>query len=154
MAFLAAVVCGAWFSVLPPGWHQSGAPRAPVIGGVVPSNTFSWAATPRSVFDLANPLPRDGIYIWVTLNRPRGGPSGPALRPPLQLGNATLLAQEGAPRLPEYRFEGRYRRQYEVTVGVDFGRPAPSLGLRSSADRVLRRLVFPRWTPLVQHRTC
>ena len=120
----------------------------------MPSNTFSWAATPRSVFDLTNPLPRGGIYIWLTLRRPKEGPSGPALRPPLQLRDASLLAQEGAPRLSEFRFEGRYRRQFEVMVGVDFGRPMPSPRLRALADRVLRRLVFPRWTPFPQHRAC
>src|SRR5439155_1207178 len=63
---VASYVCGASFSALPPGWHQSGSGRALIIDGVVPSNTFSWAATPRTVYDLiagvafgrASPPPR------------------------------------------------------------------------------------------------
>lgn len=154
LAAAAVVVCGASFGALPPGWHQSGAPAVPVIGGVPASNTFSWAATPRTVFDLTKPLPRGGIYIWVMLWRPNGGPSGTLLRLPLRLRNASLLAQEGAPMLPEYRFEGRYRQQYEAMVGVDFGRAAPPPRLRSRAERVLRRLVLPRWVPLPRRSAC
>lgn len=147
MVSLATVVCGASFALLPPGWHQSGAPAVRVVGGVPVSNTFSWAATPESVFDLTKPLPRDGIYIWVMLRGPRRGPVMPPLQIPLRLHDATLLAQKGAPRLPEYRFEGRYRRQYDVTAGVDFARAHPPAKLRVRAERVLRRLVLPRWVP-------
>lgn len=148
------VVCGARFRALPSGWHQSGLPPALVVGGVVPSNTFSWAATPRSVFDLTRPLPRSGLYIWVDLIRPRKGPSGPRLRLPLRLRDARVIEEKGpVAGLPEYRFEGRYERQYDLIVGVDFGRTSPPPRLRARAERVLRRLVLPRWVPF-RRRTC
>jgi hypothetical protein len=147
-------VCGAHFAHLPSGWHQSGAPSALVIGGVVPSNTDSWAATPRSVFDLTRPLPRSGIYIWIDLRRPRKGPSGPLLRLPLRLRDARVIEQEGAPKLPEFRFQGRYKRQYDVTAGVDFGRASPSPRLCRLAGRLLRGVVFPRWVPFAKRSSC
>src|SRR4051794_6607632 len=146
-AALPAVVCGASFRALPPRWHQSGAPSTPIIGGEVPANTYSWAATPRSVWNLIKPLPRDGIYIWVDLIRPKPGLTGTPLRLPPLLRQAQGIAQKAAPRLPEYRIEGRYRHQYDVILGVDFGRASPPLHLRRIADRVLRRLVLPRWVP-------
>jgi hypothetical protein len=122
---------------------------------VVPSNTDSWAATPRSVFDLTKPLPRSGLYIWVDLIRPRTGPSGPRLRLPLLLRNARVIEEKGAVAgLPEYRFEGRYNRQYNVIVGVDFGRTSPPPPLRARAERVLRRLVLPRWVPFRRRTSC
>ena len=147
-------VCGAWFRALPSGWHQSGSPSALVIDGQVPSNTVSWAATPKSVWDLQNPLPRRGIYIWVDLIRPRGGPHGTPLRLPLRLHNASVIAQEGRFSLPEYRFQGRYRHQYQVILGVDFGRASPPTRLRRLADRVLHRLVLPRWVPFRHRGSC
>jgi hypothetical protein len=147
-------VCGARFRALPSGWHQSGSPSALVIGGQVPSNTDSWAATPRSVFDLVRPLPRKGIYIWVDLIRPRSGVRGVPLRLPLQLHNASVIAQEGRFSLPEYRFQGRYRHQYQVILGVDFGRASPPTRLRRLADRVLHQLVLPRWVPFRHHGSC
>jgi hypothetical protein len=149
-----AAVCGASFKLLPRHWHQSGAPRALIIGGEVPSNTDSWAATPRSVWDLTKPLPRGGIYIWVDLSRPKGGPTGKPLRLPLLLRKALVIGQEGAPRLPEYRIEGRYRHQYDVILGVDFGRASPPPRLRRLADRVLRQLVLPRWVPFPRRSSC
>ena len=149
------VVCGAWFRALPPGWHQSGSPPALVVGGVVPSNTDSWAATPRSVFDLTKPLPRTGIYIWVDLIRPRRGPIGSALRLPLRLRGARVIEQKGAVAgLPEYRFQGRYKRQYNAIIGVDFGRASPPARLRRLADRALRGLVLPRWVPFTRRSSC
>ena len=148
-----AVVCGASFSVLPSRWHQSGAPSTPIIGGEVPGNTDSWAATPRSVWNLVKPLPRDGIYIWVDLIRPKRGATGAPLRLPLLLRKAKVIAQEGS-RLPEYRIEGRYRHQYDVILGVDFGRYSPPPRLRRLADRVLRTLVLPRWVPFSRRSSC
>lgn len=153
-AGLPAVVCGASFRALPLRWHQSGAPSTPIIGGEVPGNTWSWAATPRWVGNLVKPLPRDGIYIWVDLIRPKRGPTGTPLRLPLLLGQATVIEQEGAPHLPEYRIEGRYRRQYDVILGVDFGRSSPPPRLRRLADRVLRTLVLPRWVPFPRRSSC
>jgi hypothetical protein len=150
---LPAVVCGASFRVLPSHWHQSGAPSTPIIDGEVPGNTYSWAATPPSVWNLVKPLPRDGIHIWVDLVRPKHGPSGTRLRLPLLLSKAKVIAQEGS-RLPEYRIEGRYRHQYNVTLGVDFGRSSPPARLRQLADRVLRTLVLPRWTPFSHRSSC
>jgi hypothetical protein len=149
------VVCGAWFRALPPGWHQSGSPSALVVGGVVPSNTDSWAATPRSVFDLTKPLPRIGLYIWVDLIRPRKGPIGSPLRLPLRLHRARVIEQKGAVAgLPEYRFQGRYKRQYNAIIGVDFGHASPPARLRRVADRVLRGLVLPRWVPFTTRSSC
>jgi hypothetical protein len=153
-AGLPSVVCGASFKALPPHWRQSGISSAPVIGGYVPSNTFSWAATPRSVQNLVKPLPRNGIYVWVDLIRPRHGPTGPLLRLPLLLRNASVIQQEGAPALPEYRIEGRYRRQYDVILGVDFGRSSPPPRLHRLADRVLHQLVLRRWVPFARHSSC
>jgi hypothetical protein len=150
-----ALVVGPRAARGPLGWHQSGAPTALVIGGVVPSNTFSWAATPRSVFDMTKPLPRDGIYVWVLLRRPEHGPTGAPLRLSLRLHDARLIDQEGAkPGLPEYRFDGRYRDQYEVSVGVEFGRARPPLRLRARAERVLRALGLPRWVPFSRRTRC
>lgn len=152
---LPRVVCGAWFKALPSGWHQSGSPSALVIGGVVPSNTDSWAATPRSVYDLTKPLPREGIYIWAELVRPKKGPTGHALRLPLRLRNARVIEQKGAVAgLPEYRFQGRYKHQYNAVIGVDFGRTSPPARLRRLADGVLRRVVLPRWVPFTRRTAC
>jgi hypothetical protein len=147
---LPRVVCGAWFRRLPPGWHQSGSPSALVVGGVVPSTTDSWAATPRSVFDLTKPLPRNGIYLWVILKRPKLGPGGRGLRLPLRLRHARVIEEKGAVAGPEYRFQGRYKHQYEATIGVDFGRTSPPRALRRRADHVLRRIVLPRWVPFAR----
>ena len=150
-----AFVCGASFRDLPSRWHQSGVPSTPIIGGEVPANTDSWAATPRSVWNLVKPLPHDGIYIWVDLIRPKRGPSGTPLRLRLVLRKAKVIAQEGAvPRLPEYRIEGRYGHQYNVILGVDFGRSSPPPSLRRLADRVLRTLVLPRWVPFPRRSSC
>lgn len=149
-----SVVCGASFRSLPSRWHQSGPPSTLIIGGEVPGNTDTWAVTPRSVWDLEEPLPRDGIYISVDLRRPKGGPTGRPLHLPLLLGKARAIKQEGSPRLPEYRIEGRYRHQYDVILGVDFGRVSPPPRLRRLADRVLRTLVLPRWVPFSRRSSC
>jgi len=150
------VVCGAWFRTLPSGWHQSGSPSALVIGGVVPSGPTSWAATPRFVSDLREPLPRDGIFVWVTLSRPhKTGPSGRELRLPLLLRNFTLMPKPPLGGSPWYRLHGRYKRQYNVSVGVEFGRGAhPTARLRRLADRVLRSVVLPRWVPFTNRSSC
>jgi hypothetical protein len=153
-AGLPAIVCGAAFRALPSHWHQSEAPPTPIISGEVPGNTDSWAATPPSVWNLVKPLPRDGVYIWVDLIRPKRGPTGTPLRLPLLLRKAEVIAQEGAPHLPEYRIEGRYRHQYNLILGVDFGRSSPTLRLRHLADRVLRTLVLPRWVPFPRRSSC
>ena len=149
-----AVVCGASFRSLPPHWHQSGIPSTPIISGEVPGNTDTWAATPRSVWNLVKRLPRNGVYIWVDLIRPKHGPTGTPLRLPLLLRKAKVIAQEGAPHLPEYRIQGRYRHQYNLILGVDFGRSSPTPRLRHLADRVLRTLVLPRWVPFPQRSSC
>jgi len=150
------VVCGAWFRSLPWGWEQSGSLSALVIGGAVPSGPTTWAVTPRSAFNQTPPkLPRKGIDIWIDLQRPKSGPSGRALRLPLRLRNATVIEQKGAVAgLPEYHFYGRYKHQYNVTVGVDFGRTSPPAHLRRVADRVLRKVVLPRWVPFTRRSSC
>jgi len=150
LATVAAIVCGASFSGLPAGWHQS-RPLGPGAGcttfsdGASDGNTFSFAATPRSVNNLLR-FPPSGIYIWVSLNRPARRVTGRPLRAPLRLRDATVLEQEEAPRLPEYRFQGRYRQQYEAMIGVDFGRVHPSGVERRLAQRALNGIVWPRWT--------
>lgn len=152
------VVCGAWFKALPTGWHQSRLVVTQVVGGVVPSGTGSWAATPRSVSGagLGPPLPRDAIVITVGLNRPKAGPTGRAreLRLPLRLRNATLTPQPLMDRIPWYRFHGRYKRQYNVSVGVYFGLAHPPVRLRRLADRVLGSVVLPRWVPFTARTSC
>lgn len=153
-AALPAVVCGASFRALPSRWHQSRASSTPIIGGEVPGNTDTWAATPRSVWNLVKPFPRNGIYIWVDLIRPKHRLTGPSLGLPLLLHKAKVIAQEGASRLPEYRIQGRYGHQYYVILGVDFGRASPPLRLRRIADRVLRQLVLPRWVPFSRRSSC
>lgn len=144
LASVTSIVCGVSFSVLPPGWHHSRQWCTTLSYGVSDGNTDTWAATPRSVDNLLR-FPRSGTYIWVSLNRPTRHVEGSALRLPLRLRDATLIAQKGAPSLPEYRFEGRYRHQYEVIAGVDFGRPHPSVMQRRAAQRVLDGIVWPRW---------
>ena len=83
--------------------------------------------------------------MWVSLNRPTRTVSGRPLRLPLRLKDATVLQQEGRPKLPEFRFQGRYRHQYEVMVGVDFGRAHPRTAERLDAQRALNAIVWPRW---------
>jgi len=150
LATVAAIVCGASFSGLPAGWHQSrplgpGAVCTTFSRGTSDGNTFSFAATPRSVNNLLG-FPPSGIYVWVSLSRPTRRVTGRPLHVPLRLRDATVLQQEGAPRLHEYRFQGRYRQQYEAMIGVDFGRAHPSRAERRLAQRVLNALVWPRWT--------
>jgi hypothetical protein len=122
-AVLPAVVCGASFRSLPSRWHQSGAPSTPIIAGEVPGNTDSWAATPRSVWNLVKPLPRDGIYIWVDLIRPMHGPTGRPLRPRAPLLEARVIAQ----RVLAYPVSdpGRFRHQYDGSRRR-FRAPSPS----------------------------
>jgi hypothetical protein len=136
-----SVVCGAWFKALPSGWEQSGSLSGLVIGrSVPPSGPTTWAGTPRAAFHPAEKLPRNGIGIWIDFQRPKGGPSGGALRLPLRLRNATVIEQKGAVAgLPEYLLYGRYKHPYNARVAVDFGRTSPSGRLRRVADRVLRK---------------
>jgi hypothetical protein len=90
-------------------------------------------------------FPSSGIYVWVVLNRPTRAVSGPPLHLPLRLKNATILQQEGRPKLPEFRFQGRYRHQYQVMVGVDFGRAYPRRAERLDAQRALDAIMWPHW---------
>ena len=85
--------------------------------------------------------------MWIGLSRPEAHVDGERLRFPLRLRDASILTLEGTSNLPEYRFGGRYRQQYRVLAGVDFGRPRPTRGMLREADRVLRRLVLPGWLP-------
>jgi hypothetical protein len=104
------------------------------------SGPTTWAGTPRAAFHPAEKLPRNGIGIWIDFQRPKGGPSGGALRLPLRLRNATVIEQKGAVAgLPEYLLYGRYKHPYNARVAVDFGRTSPSGRLRRVADRVLRK---------------
>ena len=149
---LGAIVCGAWFNGLPQEWHQS-APSATVLHrGVTRINTFSWAANfrPSRRFGLSRGFPDDGVYVWIALDRAKRPVTGPTLRFPLRLRDATVLALEGATNLPEYRFDGRYGRQYHVLAGVDFGRPRPTRQMLRAAETTLRAVVFPRWLPRPQ----
>ncbi|HYY03839.1 MAG TPA: hypothetical protein VE736_08145 [Gaiellaceae bacterium] len=144
IANVAAIVCGASFSGLPAGWHQSRPWCTTSSNGISSGNTFTWAATPHSVDNLIR-FPSSGIYIWVSLNRSTRRVSGRRLHVPLRLTDATILQQEGRPRLPELRFEGRYQRRYDATIGVDFGRPHPSPAAWLAAQRALNAIVWPRW---------
>jgi hypothetical protein len=144
----ATIVCGAWFGGLPAGWQQSGLSVTRLSNGVTHSNAGSWAANFRSArrYGLRR-FPRDGVYVWVSLARPQRQLSGNPLRVPLRLRDAKRLILEGTSNLPEYRFEGRYARRYQVVAGVDFGRPRPTRRMTREAASVLRRIVFPRWLP-------
>jgi hypothetical protein len=154
LAVLSTIVCGAWFQALPPGWHQSVSSATILSRGVSTSNTFSWASS-RSIFDLTKPLPAGAVYIWVDINRPTRRLEGPRLRLPLRLRDATVIEQKGATAgLPEYRFEGRYRRQDQVIIGVDFGRAHPLANTRALAEQVLLGLVLPRWVPPRRRGRC
>jgi hypothetical protein len=144
LASLAAIVCGVSFTGLPASWHQSRPSCTTFSHGTSDGNTDTWAARPRSVNNLIG-FPRSGIYIWVLLQRPTPRVRGRPVHAPLRLGDANVFAQEGHPRLPEYRFEGRYRQQYEAIVGVDFGHAHPSKGERAEAQHVLNGMVWPRW---------
>jgi hypothetical protein len=144
-ASVASIVCGASFSVLPPGWHQSRPWCTTFSRGTSDGNTDTWAATPPFVNNLIR-FPASGIYLWVLLNRPNRRVSGPSLRVPLRLRDAVVLQQKGPrPHIPEFRFQGRYQRQYEAIIGVDFGRPHPSKAERLVARRVLNGIVWPQW---------
>jgi hypothetical protein len=146
---VATVVCGAWFHGLPARWHQSPSSATQLRNGVTRINTFSWAASfrPSSRFGLSRGFPRDGIYVWLALDRSAGRVRGEALRLPLRLRDATLLKLEGTTNLPEYRFDGRYGRQYHVLAGVDFGRPKPTPTMLRAAREALRAVVLPKWLP-------
>lgn len=144
LASVAAIVCGASFQGLPAGWHQSRPWCTTFSAGTSDGNTDTWAATPRSVNNLVG-LPSSGIYVWVLLNRPAFAVRGYPLRLPLRLKDATIFQQEGRLQLPEFRFQGRYRHQYEAIVGVDFGRAHPRKGERRAAQRALDAIVWPHW---------
>jgi hypothetical protein len=146
---LTSIVCAAWFKPLPDGWHQS-APTATILHrGVSVSNTSSWAASfrPSPRYGISKNFPRDGVYVWVLLERPTRRLGGDLLRLPLRLRDASIMTLEGALQHPEYRFEGRYHDQYEVMIGVDFGRAKPTRRMFDTARTALHRLVFPRWVP-------
>src|SRR5437870_5027638 len=145
VASVAAIVCGASFTGLPAGWHQSRQWCTTFSEGTSDGNTDTWAATPGSVNNLLVRLLPPGIYIWVVLNRPSRRVAGRPLHLPLRLRDAVVIQQEGAPSLPEYRFQGRYQHRYEAIVGVDFGRSHPSRKDRRAAQRVLSGIVWPRW---------
>jgi hypothetical protein len=149
---LGAIVCGAWFNGLPQEWHQSAPSTTVLRHSVTRMNTFSWAANfrPSRRFGLSRGFPDSGVYVWVALDRANRRVTGQALRFPLRLHDATVLALEGATNLPEYRFDGRFGRQYHVLAGVDFGRPRPTRQMLRAAATTLRALVFPRWLPRPQ----
>ena len=144
-----AIVCGAWFHGLPAGWHQSLPSAVLLRDGVTEENTISWAANfqPSPLYGIGRGFPRDGVYVWFNLARPERGLARRPLRLPLRLVDASTLRLEGSPNLPEYRFDGRFRQQYWVLGGVDFGRPHPTRRMRRAAERALRALVLPRWLP-------
>ena len=146
LASVAAIVCGASFTGLRSDWHQSRQRCTTFSDRTSDGNTFTWAATPRSVNNLLVRLPPSGIYIWIDLNRPTRRVAGRRLHLPLRLRDAVVLRQEGTPSLPEYRFQGRYEHRYEAIVGVDFGRSHPSRKDRLLAQRALNGIVWPRWT--------
>jgi hypothetical protein len=149
---VAAIVCGAWFHGLPAGWHQSAPSATQLVHRATRINTFSWAANfrPSPRFGLGRHFPRDGVYVWVALDRSTGRPRADQLHLPLRLRAATLLGLEGTTNLPEYRFDGRYGRQYRVLAGVDFGRPRPTGRMFRAAQAALSALVLPRWLPRPQ----
>jgi hypothetical protein len=150
------VVCGAWFRTLPLGWHQSGSPSALVIGGRVPKGTASWAMTPRSLsYPLPARLPRNAIVVGVVLSRPKGDPTGPKLRLPLRLRDFKVVPPGPlAGSKPTDFLRVRNKRQYDVTFTVAFGRAHPPARLRRLADRILNRVVLPRWVPFKGRSSC
>jgi hypothetical protein len=149
---LAAIVCGAWFTGLSHGWHQSSPSATLLSHGVTETNTFSWAANfrPSNRFGLARGFPSNGVYVWVSLDRTERRIGSGSLRLPLRLRDAGVLVLAGTADLPEYRFDGWYGRQYHVLAGVDFGRPRPTRQMRKAAAATLRALVLPRWVPRPQ----
>jgi hypothetical protein len=139
-------VCPARFAPLPSGWVQGNLGLALLDRDG--ASTHNWAHTPRSFANLTD-IPRDGIYVWAILTS--GQPTSPAtsrsapLRLPLSLAKPDeIAAQEGASRLPEYRFAGRYGGYY-ADLRVDFGRHRPTRAMLRRAQTLLLRLRLPRW---------
>ncbi|HEX9381070.1 MAG TPA: hypothetical protein VF891_06195 [Gaiellaceae bacterium] len=98
-----AIVCGVWFHGLPSGWHQSRPSATVLAGGLTETNTFSWAASfrPTPRVGLTRGFPRNGVYVWVPLDRSVRHVAGEPLRLPLRLRDATLLKLEGTASLPQ-----------------------------------------------------
>jgi hypothetical protein len=134
-------VCPARFAPLPSGWVQGNLGLALLVRDSV-ATTNNWAHTPRSFANL-NDIPRDGIYIWAILSSRELIIR--RLRLPLSMAEPDEIAeQEGAPRLPEYRFAGRFD-SYSVDLRVDFGRHRPTRAMLLRAQTLLLRLRLPRW---------
>lgn len=142
-----------------PGWHvgTSGARDARADGDWL----TSWASTVKYLDEwnsiarttLAS-LPRDGIVIWVGLDRDnrfatQGDPRSPEREPPFDLDDFEHRASwEGQVReLPEYLLWGTVRGEYRIDLRVYFGRQDPTASMREEAQAMLDRLELPDWGP-------
>lgn len=144
---------GATFDGLPHGWAQQSNGCAQHVGGSF--SVWSGATSWRYRLDPHGPVAqmrRDRVLISVILSRPKGFPasSPPAVRPlgkrPLRLDAADQVAtEEGAPRIPQYRFFRRVGCEYDLDLRVDFGRPHPTHAMKRQAQHALDVLVLPRW---------
>jgi hypothetical protein len=101
-------------------------------------------------------LPRDGIVIWVALERnSRFPPSStdsseyPPLTPPIRLEQFERQdGWEGQSRgIPQYVLWGKVRGQYHLDLRVFFGTRDPSAAMIGEADRMLGSLQLPQWPP-------
>ena len=94
-------------------------------------------------------LPADGIIMAVVqhVDRCRRLRGIPALRPPLNLANATRSDFPG-PRgdeLPLYRTLGRFAGRYNLDLWVFYGRRRPTQAQRAAAQRELSGVRWPAW---------
>jgi hypothetical protein len=144
-----------------PGWDvgNSGARDARADGDWL----TSWAATIPYADDwnvmhgkTLERLPRDGIVIWVGLERSnrfppqRGGQEGsPEREPPFELDDFERQpGWEGQVRgLPQYVLRGTVRGEYRVDIHVYFGRPEPTAAMLAEAQAMLDGLQLPEWGP-------
>jgi hypothetical protein len=139
-----------------PGWRTrvSGpAADVPACG----RQRISWASTvpfsdgPRQLppHNMIAALPPDGIIMAVTqyvdtCRRLRGIP---ALRPPLDLADATRSGFPG-PRgdeLPLYCIFGRFAGRYDLDLWVFYGRRHPTPAQRAAAQRELTGVRWEAW---------
>lgn len=146
---LAAFGRPARFERLPEGWREFGSFSSRWEGGrnaLVSATSWGYREDPLGP---VRHLPADGVLVSVSLLRRDGFPhvaGYPYLRSlPLQLDDAVVASEEGAPQVEQHRLLYRYGRQYDLDVRVDFGRKNPSEEMLRSGQAALDALQLPKW---------
>ncbi|MEJ7569330.1 MAG: hypothetical protein WKF41_13815 [Gaiellaceae bacterium] len=137
------------FERLPEGWREFGSFSSRWNGGrnaLVSATSWGYREDPLGP---VRHIPADGVLVSVSLLRRDGFPhvaGYPYLRSlPLQLDDAVVASEEGAPQVEQHRLLYRYGRQYDLDVRVNFGRKNPSEEMLRSAQAALDALRLPKW---------